>query len=102
MSYISLDFACSECGNIFNELIQRDQREGAVLDCPACLTEATCSETVSAPTVMRAAYPDGTNRFAGLKESRRLTQAAAKAKKEGNFSEERRIKSERNKITKRG
>lgn len=42
--------------------------------CPMCEAEASVKRVMSAPNLMQRALPDGTKRFANLKEANRLTQ----------------------------
>jgi predicted nucleic acid-binding Zn ribbon protein len=70
-SYKSVTYLCGECAHSWGELVERD-KEHEVMPCPICCGEARV--TISAVTVLKASYPDGTKRegFAELKEASKL------------------------------
>ena len=73
MKYISLDFLCKSCQHRTWETIPRDDAFSYTPECPQC--SAQMIKVPSAPRVMRASYPDGTNRFADFKEAAKLESA---------------------------
>lgn len=75
MSLISLDYLCPECRHRHWETVPRDIQFSYTPECAQCGAEMR--RVPSAPRVMRASYPDGTNRFKDLKESIQLEMEMA-------------------------
>jgi len=72
MSYKSIDVKCQDCELVWNELVERELENTAKFTCPNC--GGLGKKTVSAPTVLKATYPDGTKRdgFRDMKEALKL------------------------------
>lgn len=70
MSLISIDIQCTECGNVWDDLVERTEQDNYHL-CPECGLIAG-RKTISMPMILKASHPDGTKRFSDLKEVARL------------------------------
>lgn len=92
MGFKSQEFECPDCKTQINELIERNEPVPEIY-CVDC--QVVMPAVMSAPMIMQAAYPDGTKRFDGLRESMKLKRAAAKARREGNFGLAAEIKKEK-------
>jgi len=95
--YRTYDYRCLTCGWHDVQLHTKGEHPPSVT-CESCSGSAVY--VLGAPTVMNVALPDGTKRFTDLKIQHQLKQAAAQAKAERNFSEEKRLKSELKKASK--
>lgn len=93
MSYRSYDYKCSHCGDQRIELVLRTETPQAI-DCGSCSASLSMHVQLSAPMVMNHALPDGTKRFAALKESRKLKKLKADLKRSGNRSQEKLVAAE--------
>lgn len=86
-----------ECGHIWDELIDPGKWDDKDHPCPACGEEK--GVRIPFANIAQASYPDGTtNRFADIKERRKLEIAARKARRAGNKSEESALLKEREKL----
>ena len=80
MSYLSIDARCSECDSVFPALVDRDNPDEPV-PCKYC--PGVGHRTISAPTVLKASWPDGYREknhadFVRLKEASKLECELAK------------------------
>ena len=99
--YESLRFRCLECEEVFDDLVERADRDKEQI-CPNC-GERAAIRTFAPPTIRTsdsATYLDGTNRFGKIKETWKLRQAKARAKEQRNRHEEKRIQTEITKLNK--
>lgn len=80
MSWISHDFLCRECGELWDKVVRRSERD-ELQECPECGSVAG-ERQLSAPLPLRASYHDGYRRgqdYQILKEASHLEVQAAKA-----------------------
>lgn len=97
----SVRLKCELCGNIFDDLVKRAERDEQHI-CLSC-GERAAIRIMAVPSIRTsdsASHLDGTNRFSKLKETWALRQAKAKAKAGRDFAEEKRISKEINKVNK--
>jgi hypothetical protein len=97
MSYRTYDYACRSCGWHDVQLHTKGEQPAEVV-CEGCGAQA--AYVFMAPNIMTVALPDGTKRFSDLKVQRFLKRAAAEAKADRNFAEEKRLKTELKKVVK--
>lgn len=93
MSRISDEYRC-ECGWGDIKINRRDSRPDSV-ECPECGQQAA---KVFGCAFMTAAYPDGTRRFASIREQRVLEKAKRKAWKSRDKAEGAKVASEIKKL----
>lgn len=91
MPLITYNYICEECALVFDELVEREDRDKPQ-ECPEC--GAVSTRTVSAPNFHRKSLPDGNNRFEKLKKQRKLQRQAAEAKATGDHDTEKQIRRE--------
>lgn len=70
MGWISIDIQCSECGNKWDDIVDRANVDNLFI-CKEC-GKVAGKKTISTPMVMKAAYPDGKKRFSDMKEAAKL------------------------------
>ena len=90
--YITFDYMCSRCGIRRTEMMKRD----AIVDEMDCKTElciGIATKTVNI-NITSMSYIDGNNRWANVKEQRKLKKMAREAKKSGNTDEAARLNNE--------
>lgn len=73
MGYLSVDVRCAGCGSVFPALVDRETPDELV----PCVCGAQAQKTISAPTVLKASWPDGYREqnnpdFIRLKEASKL------------------------------
>lgn len=94
MGFKTYDYECRLHG-IFTELIHSEEDPDAI-DCPEC--DERAERLLAAPVVLNNSLPDGTRRFAHIKERTKLQRAAHAAKHSGRFDDEKKIRTEMRKL----
>jgi len=72
------DYKCGSCEGITGHIVRWDDRVD--MPCDHCGQPAV--RQMACPTVLRASYPDGNNRFAGIKSDIRRRREEKKEKQE--------------------
>jgi len=90
------DFECQHCKEVLEKNVKYENRDNPKMKCVTCGGDQM-KRIMSAPMLMEAAYPDGTKRFEGLRESRRLEKVIAEAKATGDRDTEKKAKAEKKK-----
>jgi len=101
--YKIYDYLCTECSYRIGELFKRGEQP-ETLDCEACGHEGTMVETIGAPMVLKASYPDGTKRgekWQSHKEAAKLEQEAVRLRKRGDTKEASKLRKEASTLVKR-
>lgn len=98
MSWITYDYVCTACGLIEDHMMKREDIKELV-ECTSC--GAPAGRRVGCTGVMNAALPDGTRRFEGIREQRKLQKLAKKAFWRRDKDTQRRAQAELNKLNKR-
>jgi NAD-dependent SIR2 family protein deacetylase len=90
---------CSACETVYDDLLERAERDNVHV-CTAC-GQLAAVRIMAVPYIRTsdsASYVDGTRRFSGVRETRALVKAKAKAKVDRNRDDEKRIAKEIKKI----
>lgn len=96
-SWITYDYACSTCGVVEEELVDRASIP-ELLPCKQDGCGGIRARRIGCANVMRAAAPDGTRRFQGIREQRALQKEERKARKRGDKKELAKIQQEKKKL----
>jgi len=98
--YRTYDYRCTECG--YRQIFLTDKgQQPDTIKCAEC--SGVSSLTFGAPAVLRASFPDGTDRgerWNLAKETAKLEQQAARARKKGNHQERKELLTEASKVGK--
>lgn len=95
MSLISRDYRCPNCESVTNKLVPRNE-DPQIIECPEC--GASAGRTISVPNVTAVSHVDGTDRWGGVKEKRKLDKLAREARLKGDSYMASKIKHEQAKL----
>lgn len=99
----SMRLKCIECDHIFDDLIERSERDNQH-PCPVC-GERAAIRIMAVPYIRTsdsASHLDGSRKFHKLRESWALRKAKAQAKERRDRQEEKRLASEITKVNEKG